>query len=157
MLPNFLGEEVVEGRVVIANMSRCINNGDISGALRLLQTFLETVPYWDNTAYEGHYQQMMYVIFSLLTPYRITVEQHTSRGRTDITLETELYVYVMELKFGKSADEALVQIEDRKYAEAFALSGKDVVKVGINFDVDKEHNIVEWKVSGTQTKNNNNE
>lgn len=33
------------------------------------------------------------------------------------------------------------------------------IRVGLytNFDVDKEHNIVEWKVSGTQTKNNNNE
>lgn len=128
-------------------MSRSINSGDIDGALELLQTFLETVPYCDNTAYEGHYQQLMYVIFSLLTPYRITVEQRTSRGRTDIILETERYVYIMELKFSKSADEALTQIDERKYAKAFALSGKEVVKVGINFDVAGEHNIVEWKVS----------
>lgn len=147
LLSNYLGEEAVEGRVVIAEMSRGINSGDIEGALELLQTFLETVPYCDNTAYEGHYQQLMYVIFSLLTPYRITVEQRTSRGRTDITLETERYVYIMELKFSKSADEALTQIDERKYAEAFALSGKEVVKVGINFDVAGEHNIVEWKVS----------
>lgn len=147
LLSNYLGEEAVEGRVVIADMSRSINSGDIDGALELLQTFLETVPYCDNTAYEGHYQQMMFVIFSLLTPYRITVEQRTSRGRTDITLETERYVYIMELKFSKSADEALTQIDERRYANAFALSGKEVVKVGINFDVDGEHNIVEWKVS----------
>lgn len=53
----------------------------------------------------------------------------------------------MELKFSKSADEALAQIDERKYAKAFALSGKEVVKVGINFDVAGEHNIVEWKVS----------
>lgn len=147
LLSNYLGEEAVEGKVVIADMSRSINSGDIDGALELLQTFLETVPYCDNTAYEGHYQQLMYVIFSLLTPYRITVEQRTSRGRTDIILETERYVYIMELKFSKSADEALTQIDERRYANAFALSGKEVVKVGINFDVDGEHNIVEWKVS----------
>ena len=147
LLSNYLGEEAVEGRVLIAEMSRGIKSGDIEGALELLQTFLETVPYCDNTAYEGHYQQLMYVIFSLLTPYRITVEQRTSRGRTDIILETERYVYIMELKFSKSADEALTQIDERKYANAFALSGKEVVKVGINFDVDGEHNIVEWKVS----------
>ena len=147
LLSNYLGEEAVEGKVVIADMSRGIKSGDIEGALELLQTFLETVPYCDNTAYEGHYQQLMFVIFSLLTPYRITVEQRTSRGRTDITLETERYVYIMELKFCKSADEAIAQIDERKYAKAFALSGKEVVKVGINFDVDGEHNIVEWKVS----------
>ncbi len=70
-----------------------------------------------------------------------------SRGRTDITLATERYVYIMELKFCKSADEALAQIDERKYAKALALSGKEVVKVGINFDVAGGHNIVEWKVS----------
>ena len=62
-------------------------------------------------------------------------------------MATEHYVYIMELKFSKSADEALAQIDERKYAKAFALSGKEVVKVGINFDVAGEHNIVEWKVS----------
>ena len=31
----------------------------MDGALRLLQTFLSTVPYTDNTDYEGHYQQVL--------------------------------------------------------------------------------------------------
>lgn len=86
----------------------------------------------------------MYIVFALLTHYRITVEQRTAKGRTDITLETADHIYIMELKFGSSADEALAQIKDNRYAEAFAMSGKKIVKVGICFDVNVERNITKW-------------
>ena len=146
LLPNYVTTEIDEGKVVIARMSALINSGDIDGALRLLQTFLETVPYCDNTLYEGHYQQMLYIIFALLTDYRIIVEQRTAKGRTDITLETHNHVFIMELKFDKTADEALEQIEAKRYADAFALSGKKIVKVGIAFNVKDERNITEWVI-----------
>ena len=144
LLPNYVTTEIDEGKVVIARMSSFINSGDIDGALSLLQTFLATVPYCDNTLYEGHYQQMLYIIFALLTDYRILVEQRTAKGRTDITLETHDHVFIMELKFDKSANEALEQIEAKRYADAFTLSGKKVVKVGIAFSVKDERNITEW-------------
>ena len=67
-----------------------------------------------NTDYEGHYQQMFYIIFALLTDYNIIVEQHTEKGRIEITLETASTIYVMELKFNKSAQEALDQINAKK-------------------------------------------
>ena len=146
LLPNYVTTEIDEGKVVIARMSAFINNGDIDGALRLLQTFLETVPYCDNTLYEGHYQQMLYIIFALLTDYRIIVEQRTAKGRTDITLETHNHVFILELKFNKTAEEALEQIEAKRYADAFALSGKKIVKVGIAFNVKDERNITEWVI-----------
>ena len=38
---------------------------DMDGALGLLRDFLLTVPYCGNTDYEEHYQQMLYIIFSL--------------------------------------------------------------------------------------------
>jgi len=144
LLPNYLLRSSQKGKVAIAQMSVLIKKGDIDGALRLLQTFLETVPYCDNTHYEGHYQQMLYIIFALLTDYRIIVEQRTAKGRTDITLETHDHVFIIELKFDKSANEALEQIEAKRYADAFALSGKKVVKVGIAFSVKDERNITEW-------------
>ena len=114
-------------------------------ALQLLADFLETIPYCDNTHYEGHWQQTLYIMFALLTDYDILVEQHTAKGRIDITMETADTIYVMELKFNKSAEEALAQIEAKHYAAAFKMSGKKVVKMGISFEVDTNKNIMmEW-------------
>ena len=143
LLPHYLKRDTVKGNTTIARMSVLIKKGDIEGALQLMADFLETVPYCDNTNYEGHYQQVFYIMFALLTNYRIGVEQRTAKGRIDITLETADTIYIMELKFGKTAQEALDQINAKHYADAFALKGKRVVKVGLNFAVKDEVNTLE--------------
>ncbi len=146
LLPGYLTTYVDEGRVVIADIAVCFEDGDIDGALQLLADFLETVPYCDNTNYEGHWQQTLYIIFALLTDYHIQVEQHTAKGRIDITLETATTVYVMELKLNGSVEDALAQIEAKHYADAFKMQSKPVVKVGMNFALKDGVNTLEWKV-----------
>ncbi len=146
LLPHYLGRDSAKGNTAIARMSVLIRQGDMDGGLQLLSDFLETVPYCTNTNYEGHYQQMLYIIFALLTNYDIIVEQHTAKGRIDMTLETKDTIYVMELKLNKSVDEALQQIESKHYADVFKMKNKNVVKVGLNFSVKDEVNTLEWKV-----------
>ena len=146
LLPGYLERCTDEGRVVMAELSVLIKRGDIDGALQLLADFLETIPYCDNTHYEGHWQQTLYIMFALLTDYNIQVEQRTAKGRIDITLETQSTIYVMELKISGSVEEALAQIESHRYADAFKLKEKPVVKVGINFALKDGVNHLEWKV-----------
>jgi hypothetical protein len=146
LLPGYLESGIDAGRVVVADISTYINSGEIDEALQLLADFLETIPYCDNTHYEGHWQQTLYIMFALLTNYDILVEQHTAKGRIDITMETADTIYVMELKFNKSTEEALAQIEAKHYADAFKMSGKKVVKIGLNFSVKDEVNCLEWKI-----------
>ena len=146
LLPGYMGQGTDEGRIVIADISEKLNNSDVDGGLQLLADFLETVPYCDNTNYEGHYQQMLYVIFALLTDYNIIVEQHTAKGRIDITLETNSTIYVMELKFNKTAQEALDQINAKHYSDAFKMKEKEIVKVGVNFTVNDEVNTLDWVI-----------
>ena len=134
----------VKGTTTIAKMSAAIRHGNIDVALEMLQAYLCTVPYCDNTNYEGHYQQMLYVIFSILDNY-VDVEVRTPRGRVDMVLRTATHIYIFELKLGKSADAAMRQIDLKDYPKRFALCGLPVVKVGINFDIEK-HNITDWKV-----------
>lgn len=144
LLPGYLENEVDEGKVTIADIAHLIENDNINEALQLLADFIKTVPYCDNTHYEGHYQQLFYIMFTLLTSYRIAVEQRTAKGRIDITLETQSTIYVMELKFDKTPQEALTQINEKHYADAFQLSQKKVVKVGLNFALKEGINTLEW-------------
>ncbi len=146
LLPNYLeGMFAQNGDVAIAQMSVLIRQDDMDGALRLLQTFLGTVPYCNVTNYEGHYQQMLFIIFSLLTEYLVDVEVHTPNGRVDIVMLTETRLYIIELKLDKNAQTALQQINLKNYAQRFALCGKPITKVGINFDSSKG-NIEDWKI-----------
>ncbi len=144
LLPHYLTAKIVEGKNTMSKMSVLVKRGDMDAAFNLLNDFLETVPYCDNTHYEGHWQQTLYIMFALLTNYSITVEQHVAKGRTDMVLETKDAIYVMELKFNKTAQEALDQIEAKRYADAFKARGKKVVKIGLNFAVEDEVNTLKW-------------
>lgn len=144
LLPNYTGSSAQEAITTMAYFSRDIRNGNMDAALRRLQTFLSTVPYCDNTKYEGHYQQMLYIIFSLLG-YYVDVEVRTPRGRVDMVLRTNTTLYVMELKLDKDASSAMEQINLKDYPERFALCGLPVVKVAVSFDCDRG-TISDWKI-----------
>ena len=144
LLPYYLeGMYAEEGDVAIAQMSVLIRQGDMDGALRLFLEFLGTVPYCNNTNYEGHYQQVLFIIFTLLTHFVVDVEVHTPNGRVDVVMETENTLYLIELKLNKSAQSAMQQINLKQYGQRFARCGKPIVKVGVNFDA-KKGNIEDW-------------
>ena len=144
LVSSYVVRDTRQSNKVLREMARCLSRNDMDGALRLLQTFLSTVPYTDNTDYEGHYQQVLYIIFSLLG-YYVDVEVHTPRGRVDVVMRTAHTLYIIEVKLDKSADEAMEQIDLKNYPERFALCGLPIVKVGINFDSER-HTIEDWTI-----------
>jgi hypothetical protein len=73
-------------------------------------------------------------------------EVHSSRGRADCILETDEYVYIFEFKVGKSAREALAQIEEKGYARPYAADKRQLFKIGVSFNAE-ERKLVEWEVA----------
>ena len=101
LLPYSVTPDTLTATTTIVNLARALVKGDMEGMLQLLQTFLSTVPYCDHTDYEGHYQQMLYIIFSLLGMY-VDVEVRTPRGRVDMVMRTATTLYIVELKLNQS-------------------------------------------------------
>ena len=144
LLPYYVTPDTLTATTTIVNLVRALVKGDMEGMLQLLQTFLSTVPYCNHTDYEGHYQQMLYIIFSLLGMY-VDVEVRTPRGRVDMVMRTATTLYIVELKLDQSAEAAMQQIDLKNYPERFALCGLPVVKVGINFDMER-HTLKDWVI-----------
>ena len=144
LLPNYVQIDSYKGVTTVAEMYMALYDDDIDGMLRLLQAYLLTIPYCDNTQYEGHYQQLLYFIFSLLGRY-VDVEGHTPTGRIDMVMNTGKTLCLFELKLNGSAEAAMRQIDLKDYASRFALSGLPVVKVGISFDAERK-TLGEWKI-----------
>lgn len=143
LLPNYVQRPDILNTTV-AKLAEKIYTGDMEGGLHLLKTYLSTIPYCDNTHYEGHYQQLMYIIFTLIGNY-VDVEVRTPQGRVDMVVRTPSTLYVVELKIDGTADDAMNQIDLREYPERFALCGLPTVKVGICFDTEKR-TISEWRI-----------
>ena len=145
LIPSYVTPNTLATTNTARRIAQALDKQDLDGALHLLQDFLGTVPYCNVTNHEGHYQQMLYIIFSLLTDYLVDVEIHTPKGRVDMVILTKKDLYIIELKLNKSAQAALQQINLKDYRSRFAFSGKPITKVGINFD-STLGNIKDWVI-----------
>lgn len=144
LFPQYLQNRSLQGDSTITRMNSLIRRDRMEEALQLFRDFLLTVPYCNDTNYEGHYQQMMYVIFSMFG-YYVDVEVHTSKGRVDMVMRTAYALYLIELKINKSAEMAMNQIDLKNYAARYSQLTLPIIKVGINFSTD-EHTITEWVI-----------
>jgi hypothetical protein len=119
-------------------------SGDPDSAFTHLQAFLESIPYHDSHFDENHYTQMLYVIFSLLGLH-VESQVRTAKGRLDIVVKTDAYIYVMELKLDRPAKEAIEQIDTKNYLLPYTLDGRQLTKIGISFST-TERNVTEWVI-----------
>ena len=78
----------------------------------------------------------------------------TARGYADATIETPKAVYVFEFKYNRSSADAIRQIRDKGYADAYRAGKRPVTLVGINFS-SRTRNVQEPKIESfrvTQTR-----
>lgn len=74
------------------------------------------------------------------------VERPTSDGRIDAVIQTQNYIYIVECKLDRTAEEALKQIDRCGYTEPFAMDKRQLYKIGVNFS-SKTRNVEEWIIS----------
>ena len=75
-----------------------------------------------------------FLAFMVFARAEVNSEEQHSLGRPDSVVKTEKAIYVVEFKYGQSADAALAQCRERRYADAYAADGRRVVYVGVNYD-----------------------
>ena len=144
LFPNYVQQTAVVGETTVTRMYQLIRDEKMNEALIELQEYLLTVPYCRGAKSEGHYQQMLYIIFSLLG-YYVDVEVHTADGRVDLVMRTSYALYLIELKINKSADKAMEQIELKQYDKRFSQTNLPIIKVGIDFST-KKHTLTGWVI-----------
>lgn len=119
--------------------------GDCDAFLTRLQAFFADFPYELNAQTERHYQVVFYLVFKLMGQFT-EAEVRSARGRADAVVKTPKYIYVFEFKLNGTAEEALRQIDDRKYLIPYQADGRELIKVGVEFNAE-ERNIGQWLVS----------
>ena len=110
-----------------------IESGNAEGFMQRLQSFFAGAKF-DQIAKdtENWFQNVVFIVTTLCGLY-IEAEHQTSNGRIDLVMKTDKYVYVMELKYDGTPEEALRQIDDKGYALPWQADGRKVIKVGANF------------------------
>ena len=144
LAPNYLSPIQESNNGFVFDFLEQLYDGTMDGALQKMQAYLASISNRLSNKNEKDFQTVFYLIFNLLGGY-IRVEEDSAIGRADAVLHMPDIIYVMELKYDKTADEALQQIDDKGYLIPYSADGKRLVKVGINYDSDKR-TIGEWKI-----------
>jgi len=124
-------------------------NGDTDEMMEYMQTFFSELPYDIQIKSEKYYQSIVYTIFKMCG-MKVMTELRTNIGRIDAVMTIGDQVYIIEFKLNRSADVALEQIDEKKYADGFILparrDGKTIHKLGINFCCSEEvRNVTDWR------------
>ena len=110
-----------------------------------IEQFVDTLRRWyagipysitDKNQNEQLYQSLIYAALMAFGA-DVQAEDQTSDGRMDIALKLPDIIYIIELKYGKNAQEAIDQIVGKDYAARFAHDPRPITAIGLNISHDR--------------------
>ena len=156
-MPNREVEEAYDGSLLerlrekpvehdLGDMCDALKAGETKRYMEVLASFFAGIPYMDGRKKEADYALVVAALARLMRRQVVAaVEERTSEGRIDLSVVAGEHVYVMEYKVDKSAETALRQIKEKRYADKFRLEkGKTIHLLGIAFS-STGHTVQDWK------------
>lgn len=144
LLPYYTYCQTSQHKTIIRELVKSLSTGDAERFMQQMQSVLADTPYDIVKDLENHYQNVMYIVTKLLGFY-VQAEYRTSRGRIDLLIKTDQYIYVIELKHEGSAEEALSQINAKDYILPFTQDSRQLIKIGANISRETR-NLDRWVV-----------
>ena len=144
LMPYYTPMKEQESAFFIGSFVQDVRNGNPEQFMKRMETMFSRTDYKIVGNAELYFQNAFYLIMTMMGFYT-DVERTTSEGRIDMTLKTKDYIYLFEFKLDGSPEKALKQIEDNGYAKPFAMDGRKIYRVGVNFSSEKRC-INSWKI-----------
>ena len=144
LAPNYLSPISVDNNSLVGDFLEKLYDNDIEGAMVRLKAYLASISNRLSNKNERDFQTVFYLIFNLMSGL-MDVEEDSATGRADAVVHMPDAVYVFELKYDGSAEDAIKQIEDKGYLVPYSADGKRLFKIGVNYD-SQQRTIGEWIV-----------
>ncbi len=136
ILPYYANIHNGDSQLFAYRLLREMEDGKVDDFMKRLESMFAGMPYDLRTTQEHDVRNAFFILFTLLG-IDVDSEVRTSDGRIDILVRTDKYVYIMELKYDRSPEEALAQIRRKEYALPWAIDHRTVIAVGINYSSEK--------------------
>ncbi|HAS82575.1 MAG TPA: AAA family ATPase [Verrucomicrobia bacterium] len=104
----------------------------IADMLEILKVFFAKVPNTITIENEKYYQTIFFTVFTLIG-VSIETEVSTNIGRIDAVVKTSEHITIFEFKLNGTADAAMAQIRQKRYAEPYLDDGRPITLVGVEF------------------------
>ncbi len=136
----------IESTPIVVKLQDAFIHKDPTKIISIINGVLKSIPSHIFIAQkEAYYHSVVHLVLTYLGQY-IESEVNTSDGRMDAVIKTKKYIYILEFKLDKTADDALRQIEQKQYASRFINDGREIITMGINFSSSTK-SVDDWKVN----------
>jgi len=135
-----------------------LSNGDIAQAVELYNMAISGVPYDDFPNRNEYWYRSLFMMLLKGAGIVSYAEVHTFRGRSDLLIQFNNLVVVLEFKFAQKSSqvedkmkEGILQVESREYAKSYASEGRRVITAVLVAD-DEKRKIVSFVFECSKVK-----
>lgn len=125
----------------VSALIEALHSKDFDAFFSDFNLLLSTIPYSLFVSRESYYHSLLHMVLQVCGMVTHS-EKLTSKGRIDIVCETESQVFLFECKLDAPVEEAVLQIEERGYAEQY--QGRGISIIAVSFS-SAERRVKEWK------------
>ena len=141
---NYLSPISLDNNSLVGDFLEMLYDRDVEGAMIRLKAYLASISNRLSNKNERDFQTVFYLIFNLMGAH-MRVEEDSAIGRADAVVYMPDAVFVFELKYDGSAEEAFKQIDEKGYLIPYSADGKRLFKIGVNYD-SNQRTISDWKI-----------
>ena len=142
LAPNYLSPITLDNNSLVGDFLEKLYEADVEGAMVRLKAYLASISNRLSNKSERDFQTVFYLIFNLMGAH-MRVEEDSAIGRADAVVYMPDAVFVFELKYDGSAEEAIRQIDEKGYLIPYSADGKRLFKIGVNYD-SNQRTIADW-------------
>ena len=142
LAPNYLSPISLDNNSLVGDFLEKLYDTDVEGAMVRLKAYLASISNRLSNKSERDFQTVFYLIFNLMGAH-MRVEEDSAIGRADAVVYMPDAVFVFELKYDGSAEEAIRQIDEKGYLIPYSADGKHLFKIGVNYD-SNQRTIGDW-------------
>ncbi len=129
----YITNQSAPAKQILTELLQALKSKDFQGLQNAINQAYSHIPYplWQKEN-EHFYHAIIHLLFSLLGVY-IHSEVHTKDGRADAIINIDEGIFCLEFKLDKTAQEAVQQVKDKGYLDAYRHLDKPCYIIGINF------------------------
>ncbi len=123
-------------------MKKALYDADLEIFINCIKVAFSKIPHHLFIEKEAFYHSMLLMLM-MASGVIVRSEEASSKGRSDLVLETNNNIYIFEFKLNHNAEVAINQIMEKGYANPYLMSFKKAILVVINF---KNTELNDWKI-----------
>lgn len=118
---------------VTTDLGRALMMNNVPQMMNSFNALIATIPYdhWKAES-ESIFHIIIHLSFKRLG-FDIRSEIHSAKGRCDLLVFTDKYIYALELKLNGTAEGALAQIFEKGYLDPYQDDPRKQIAIGVNF------------------------